>query len=143
VSLPLSHQPITCQPVTISNLSLSTYHINMSLINMSNLSLSLILNQILSHGSYTKDTSQLDVLNHQHVPLPSMYQEHKHTITGYVSQPCTKSCTKPSTYTIPNINNVPQPIPNRASTMHQHLCQTVHQPCTITCTICINHQPCT
>jgi hypothetical protein len=89
-----------------------------------NLSLSPILNQILSHGSYTKDTSQLDVQHHQHMPLPSMYQDHQHTITRYVSQPCTKECTKPSTCTIPSINHVPQPVPKQ-----------VHQPCTNTCTI--------
>jgi hypothetical protein len=41
------------------------------------------------------------------------------------------------------INHAPTPIPNHTSTMHQHLCQTMHQPCTITCTICLNHQPCT
>jgi hypothetical protein len=118
-------------PLTVINLSHTpTCHINlsnMSLINMSNLSLSLILNQILSHGSYTKDTSQLDVQHHQHMPLPSMYQYHQHTITRYVSQPC----TKPSTCTIPSINHVPQPIPKQ-----------VHQPCTNTYTKpCINHAP--
>jgi hypothetical protein len=86
--------------------------------------MSLILTQILSHRSYTKETSQLDVQYHQHMPLPSMYQDHQHTITRYVSQPCPKECTKPSTCTIPNINHVPQ---------------QVHQPCTNTCTKpCIN-----
>jgi hypothetical protein len=30
-----------------------------------------------------------------------------------------------------------------ASTMHQHLYQSVHQPCTITYNMCLNHQPCT
>jgi hypothetical protein len=65
------------------------------------------------------------------MPLPSMYQDHQHTITRYVSQPCTKACTKPSTCTIPSINHVPQPVP-----------QQVHQPCTNTCTKpCINHAP--
>jgi hypothetical protein len=63
--------------------------------------------------------------HHQNMPLPSMYQD---TITKDVSQ----TCTKPSTCTIPNINHVPQPVP------HQ-----VHQPYTITCTICLNHQSCT
>jgi hypothetical protein len=76
-----------------------------------------------------------------------MYQDHQHTITRYVSQPCTKACTKPSTCTIPSINHVPQQStmyhqPNCASTMHQHLYQTMHQPCTNTCTKpCINHAP--
>jgi hypothetical protein len=64
--------------------------------------------------------------------LPRMYQDHKHIITRYVSQPCTKSCTKPSTCTIPSINYLPQPVP-----------QLVYQPCTNTCTMYLNHQPCT
>jgi hypothetical protein len=51
---------------------MSTYQINLSLTNLSNLSLSLILNQILSHGSYTKDTSQIDVK--QPTRSPRMYQ---------------------------------------------------------------------
>jgi hypothetical protein len=63
--------------------------------------LSSILNQILSHGSYTKETSQIDVQHHQHMHLPSMYQDHQHTITRYVSQPCT----------IPSINRVAQHVP--------------------------------
>jgi hypothetical protein len=129
LTLPLSHQPVTSQLVTISNMSLSP-----------------ILNQVLSHGSYTNDTSQLDVQHHQHIPLPSMYQYHQHTITIYVSQPC----TKPSTCTIPNINHVPQhvhqpcttPIPNCASTMHHDLYH-IPQPSTMyTNTIpSINHVP--
>jgi hypothetical protein len=67
------------------------------------------------------------------MPLPSMYQYHQHTITRYVSQPCTKVCTKPSTCTIPSINYVPKHVP-----------QQVHQPCTNTCNMyctTINHQP--
>jgi len=122
LSLPLSHQPVTCQLVTV---------FNFSLVNLSNFSLSSTLNHILSHGSYTKDTSQPDAQHHQHMPLSWMYQDHQHTITRYVSQPCTKSCTKPSTCTIPSINHV-----------SQHVQQQVHQPCTNTCTkSCINHAP--
>jgi hypothetical protein len=142
---------------------------NLSLTNLSNLSLSLILNQILSHGSYTKDNSQPDVQHHQHMPLPSMHQDHQHTITRHVSQPCTKACNKPSICTIPKFNRVPQHVhqpctktcieqcinhapqlvPNRASTMHlnnvhQHLCHTMYhnmcQPCTSTIYhITLNH----
>jgi hypothetical protein len=83
---------------------------------------------------------------HQHMPLPSMYQDHHipsqdmclnqvPTCTMYqpcidlylnlYHQPCTTICTTTS-----------------ASTMHQHLYQTMHQPCTSTCTKpCINHAP--
>jgi hypothetical protein len=105
-----------------------TRHINMSLIN---LSLSRILNQILSHGSYTKNTSQLYVQHHQHMPILSMYQNINLDHTKH--QLCTTTC---------------------ASTKHLNLYQTVHQPCTSTmyintctipCTItCDNHacQPC-
>jgi hypothetical protein len=68
-----------------------------------------------------------------------MYQDHQHTITRYVPQPC----TKPSTCTIPNINHLPQIVSHQvhqpctntcttttASTMNQHLYQSVHQQCT-------------
>jgi hypothetical protein len=72
--------------------------------------------------------STCTILNINHVPQPVPQQVH---------QPCT------NTYTKPCINHAPTPVPNHASTMHQHLCQIVHQPCTITCTICLNHQPCT
>jgi hypothetical protein len=65
------------------------------------------------------------------MPLPSMYQDHQHTITRYVSQPCTKECNKPTTCTIENINHVKQPVPHH-----------VHKPCTKTCRKpCINHAP--
>jgi hypothetical protein len=125
---------VTANVTSTCNLSLyPTYHY----INLSNLSLSWIINQILSHGSYTKDTSQLDVQHHQHMPLPSMYQYHQHTITRYVSQ----VCTKPSTYTIPSINHVPQPTKPSASTMHQHLYQTVHPPQQCTSTPISYHVP--
>jgi hypothetical protein len=50
----------------------------------------------------------------------------------------TKTCLYQSC-TIPSINFVP----NHASTIHQHLYKTMHKPCTITYTICLNHQPCT
>ena len=61
------------------------------------------------------------------MPLPIMYQDHQHTITRYVSQPCTKT----STCTITRIYHVPQPIP-----------QQVHQLCTNTYTKpCISHAP--
>jgi hypothetical protein len=114
-------------------------------------------NQILSHGSYTKDTSQLDVQHHQHMPLPSMYQDHQHTITRYVSQPCTKACTKPSTCTIPSINHVPQPVQPCINVTKECLihipkmylkqcaqyprCSSNHvpQPYTISLMICLNH----
>jgi hypothetical protein len=89
------------------------------------------------------------------MPLPSMYQYHQHTITIYVSQPCTEECTKPSTFTIPNIKHLPQPVPHQVHQPCTNTCtkpcinhapqlyQTMHQPCTITCTISLNHQPCT
>jgi hypothetical protein len=78
------------------------------------------------------------------MPLPSMYQDHQHTITRYVSQPCTKACTKPSTCTIPSINHVPQPVPQQVHQPCTNTCtKQVHQPCTNTCTMYLNHQPCT
>jgi hypothetical protein len=145
-----------CQPLLYP-----TYHINLSLINLSNLSLSPILNQILSHWSYTKETSQLYFQHHQHIPLPRMYQDHQHTITGYVSQPCTKSYTIPSTTTYTTIGastmqkhlyqTMYQPcttiVPNHASTMvinnvHQHLYHTMYQTCTTPITSTINTIPC-
>jgi hypothetical protein len=117
------------------------------MINLFNLSL--ILNYILSHGSYTKDTSQLDVQHHQQMTLPCMYQYHQHTITRYVSQPCTKPCIEPSTCTISSIGHVPKQVPQTCTNTctkpcinHAPLFQTVHQSCTTTCTKpCINHAP--
>ena len=41
------------------------------------------------------------------------------------------------------INHAPTPVPNHASTKHHNLYQTMHQPCTITCIICLKHKPCT
>jgi hypothetical protein len=105
------------------------FHINLSLINLSNLPLSPILNHILSHGSYTKETSQIDVQHHQHLPLSNMYEDHQHTITIYMSQPCTKACTKPSTYTIPSINHVPQPIPQHLPNLYQIMHYTYTNSC--------------
>jgi hypothetical protein len=89
-----------------------------------------------------------------------MYQYHQHTITRYVSQPCTKACTKPSNlyhtkvhqpctnnlYHNKCINHAPTPVPkciNHAPTPVPNLCinhapynQTMYQPVTM-------HQPCT
>jgi hypothetical protein len=54
------------------------------------------------------------------MPLPSMYQDHQHTITRYVSQPCTKPSTVPyqasivyhNLYHNKCINHAPTPVPN-------------------------------
>jgi hypothetical protein len=119
--MPLSHQL-----VIVSNLSL---------VNLSNLSPSPILNQIFSHESHSKDTSQRYFQHHQHMPIPIMYQHHQHTIKRYVSQPCTKACIKPSTYTIPRINYVPQLVPDQTSTVYHTMCIN-HAP-----KPCINHAP--
>jgi hypothetical protein len=97
----------------------------------------MILNQILSHGSYTKDTSQLYFQHYQHMPLPCMYQYHQHTIK-YQPLPCINHA---STYaTTCTINHIPkqvhQPctklasstyVPYHVSTMHIN---HVHQPLT-------------
>jgi hypothetical protein len=94
----------------------------------------------------------LDFQHHQHMPLPSMYQYHQHTITRYVSKPCTKSCVNQASAMYHNlyhkncINHAPTPVPNLnhkpcISTMYINTCtvyQTMHQSCKSTCTI-----PCT
>jgi hypothetical protein len=77
-----------------------------------------------------------------------MYQDHQHTITRYVSQPCTKpyqaSTMYHNLYHNKCINHAPTPIPNCASTMHLNLYHmpqpstmyTKYQSCIIPC---INH----
>jgi hypothetical protein len=97
-----------------------------------------------SPRAYLKPYAQ----QHQHMPLPSMYQDH-HIPSQDMCLNQVPTCTmyQPCINHVPNqpctinkcINHAPTPVPNH-----------VHQPCTSTCTkhvhqpcTMINHQPCT
>jgi hypothetical protein len=81
---------------------------------------------------------------HHKICVSTMYQSMYQTVPYQpVPYQTSASTITHNLYHNKCINHAPTPVPNHASTMHQHLYQTMHQPCTITCTICLNHQPCT
>jgi hypothetical protein len=98
-----------------------------------------------SPRAYLKPYAQ----HHQHMPLPSMYQDHhipsqdmclNQVPTCTMYQPCINLCT--STCTINHVHQ--QLVPQQVHQPCTNTCtKHVHQPCTSTCTMYINHAPST